>query len=169
MGNATTKLLFEVFLLALWLQSLRTWFVFILDLSSYLSSSCWFGLILVIYIFVFCPLQNSLIAMASCWIFWSKWMWSDPNLSMLLPQLYLSKSYAFYWKLSIVFIEPCQLKLIWQTFMSVFKCAIFITGSSRNSERPPRQSRRAWEHGTTTQELHACHVSFKCELPGAPA
>ena len=32
-----------------------------------------------------------------------------------------------------------------------------------------RQSRRAWEDGTTTQELHACHVSFKCESPGAPA
>ena len=75
--------------------------VFIFDLSS----SCWFRHILVIYIFVFCPLQHSLIAMASCWIFWSKWMWSDPNLSMLLPQLYLSKSYAFYWKLSIVFPE----------------------------------------------------------------
>ena len=60
---------------------------------------------LIIYILVFCPLQHSLIAMSSCWIFWSKWMWSDPNLSMLLPQLYLSKSYAFYWKLSIVFTE----------------------------------------------------------------
>ena len=30
-----------------------------------------------------CPLQHSLIAMSSCWIFWTKWMWSDPNLSML--------------------------------------------------------------------------------------
>ena len=36
-----------------------------------------------IYILVFCPLQHSLIAMSSCWIFWTKWMWSDPNLSML--------------------------------------------------------------------------------------
>ena len=34
-------------------------------------------------ILVFCPLQHSLIAMSSCWIFWTKWMWSDPNLSML--------------------------------------------------------------------------------------
>ena len=38
---------------------------------------------LIIYILVFCPLQHSLIAMSSCWIFWTKWMWSDPNLSML--------------------------------------------------------------------------------------
>ena len=36
-----------------------------------------------IYTLVFCPLQHSLIAMSSCWIFWTKWMWSDPNLSML--------------------------------------------------------------------------------------
>ena len=36
-----------------------------------------------IYILVFCPLQHSLIAMSSCWIFWTKWMWSDPNLSVL--------------------------------------------------------------------------------------
>ena len=36
-----------------------------------------------IHILVFCPLQHSLIAMSSCWIFWTKWMWSDPNLSML--------------------------------------------------------------------------------------
>ena len=36
-----------------------------------------------IYMLVFCPLQHSLIAMSSCWILWTKWMWSDPNLSML--------------------------------------------------------------------------------------
>ena len=36
-----------------------------------------------IYILVFCPLHHSLIAMSSCWIFWTKWMWSDPNFSML--------------------------------------------------------------------------------------
>ena len=36
-----------------------------------------------IYMLVLCPLQHSLIAMSSCWIFWTKWMWSDPNLSML--------------------------------------------------------------------------------------
>ena len=40
-------------------------------------------LIAYIYILVFCPLQHSLIAMSSSWIFWTKWMWSDPNLSML--------------------------------------------------------------------------------------
>ena len=86
----------EYFLLALHLQSLRISFFFFDNMASCLSSIYWFG---------FCPLHHSLIAMTSCWIFWSKWMWSDPNLSMLLPQLYLSKSYAFYWKLSIVFTE----------------------------------------------------------------
>ena len=43
----------------------------------------WFGFELNIYMLVFCPLQHSLIAISSCWIFWTKWMWSDPNLSML--------------------------------------------------------------------------------------
>ena len=81
--------------------------VFIFDLSS----SCWFGLILVIHIFMFYPLHHSLIAMTLCWIFWSKWMWLEPNLSMLLPQLYLSKSYAFYWNLSIVFTEALLAKV----------------------------------------------------------
>ena len=64
----------ECFLLALYLQSLRIWFVFNVNMASCLSSMYWFG---------FCPLQHSLIAMSSCWIFWTKWMWSDPNLSML--------------------------------------------------------------------------------------
>ena len=43
-GNATTKLLFEVFLLALYLLCLRIWFIFNIDLSSCWSSLCWFGL-----------------------------------------------------------------------------------------------------------------------------
>ena len=58
---------------------LHIWFGFNLNMSSWLSSLCW----LYIYILVFCPLQHSFIAMSSCWIFWTKWMWSDPNLSML--------------------------------------------------------------------------------------
>ena len=32
-----------------------------------------------------------------------------------------------------------------------------------------RQSRRAWEHGTTSNVLHVRHVSLRCEPPGAPA
>ena len=31
-----------------------------------------------------------------------------------------------------------------------------------------RQSRRAWEHGTTSHVLHDRHVSFRCESPEAP-
>ena len=65
--------------MALHLLCLHIWFGFNLNMFSWLSSLCW----LYIYILVFCPLQHSLIAMSSCWIFWTKWMWSDPNLSML--------------------------------------------------------------------------------------
>ena len=37
----------ECFLLALHLQTLRIWFVFNIDMTSCLSSQCWFGLILI--------------------------------------------------------------------------------------------------------------------------
>ena len=72
----------SVSLMALLLQRLRIWFVFSFNLSSWFSALWWFDCI-YIYILVFCPLQHSLIAMSSSWIFWTKWMWSDPNLSML--------------------------------------------------------------------------------------
>ena len=42
-GNATTKLLFEVFLLALHLLRLRICFIFNIDLSSLWFSPCWFS------------------------------------------------------------------------------------------------------------------------------
>ena len=73
-------LVWSVSLMALLLQRLRIWFVFCFNLSSWFSVLWWFD---CIHILVFCPLQHSLIAMSSCWIFWTKWMWSDPNLSML--------------------------------------------------------------------------------------
>ena len=96
----------EYFLLALHLQSLRILFVFNVNMASCLSSMYWFG---------FCPLQHSLIAMSSSWIFWTKWMWSDPNLSMLPSQIYLSKSYAFYWNCRMSSLRPCQQKTQRQT------------------------------------------------------
>ena len=73
------KVLFEVF------HSRRyICYVFTFGLAS--ISTClhdYLHCVDYIYILVFCPLQHSLIAMSSCWIFWTKWMWSDPNLSML--------------------------------------------------------------------------------------
>ena len=78
-GNATTKLLFEVFLLALQLQSLRIWFIFIFDLSSWLSSQYCFGLILK---YTYCVLSSTTFTYSYVFMFafsWSKWMWSDPN------------------------------------------------------------------------------------------
>ena len=71
----------SVSLMALLLQRLRIWFVFSFNLSSWFF--CAIVIWLHIYILAFCPLQHSLIAMSSSWIFWTKWMWSDPNLSML--------------------------------------------------------------------------------------
>ena len=65
-----------------------------------------------IYMLVFCPLQHSLIAISSCWIFWTKWMWSDPKLLYAFYlKLYLSKSYAFYWNCRMSSLRPCQQKI----------------------------------------------------------
>ena len=52
-------------------------------LHDYLHYVDYIDIYIYIYILVFYPLQHSLIAMSSCRIFWTKWMWSDPNLSML--------------------------------------------------------------------------------------
>ena len=65
-----------------------------------------------IYILVFCPLQHSLIAMSSCWIFWTKWMWSDPNLSMLYSTQSIHKFFmcVLFETRSKSSLCPCQLK-----------------------------------------------------------
>ena len=121
-----------------------------------------------IYILVFCPLQHSLIAMSSCWIFWTKWMWSDPNLSMLS----ISNS-----------ICPNHMHSI-----ETMKCLLCILVSRRHRDKHQfllndsslllksgeagttiRQTWRAWERGTTLSMLHACDVPLRCEPPGAPA
>ena len=78
-------LVWSVSLMALFLKCLRIWFIFKFQLifMIYFTMLSWLLSHIYIYILVFCPLQHSLIAMSSCWIFWTKWMWSDPNLSML--------------------------------------------------------------------------------------
>ena len=76
--------IWSVLPMALHLLCLHILVVFIFNLSSWLSSLCWFDCLFHTHIYiVFCPLHHSLIAMSSCWIFWTKWMWLDPNLSML--------------------------------------------------------------------------------------
>ena len=77
------NVLFEVFhswryicyVLAFGLSSIS---IYLHDYLHYVDLICF-----LIYILVFYRLQHSLIAMSSCWIFWTKWMWSDPNLTML--------------------------------------------------------------------------------------
>ena len=85
-------LFWTVSLMALHFPCLHIWFGFNLNMSSWLSSLCW----IYIYILVFCPLQHSLIAMSSCWIFWTKWMWLDPNLSMLSISNSISPSHMHF-------------------------------------------------------------------------
>ena len=53
------------------------------SISTYIHDYLHYVDYIYIYMLVFCPLHHSLIAISSCWIFWTKWMWSDPNFSML--------------------------------------------------------------------------------------
>ena len=73
------KVLFEVF--HSWRYICYVFTFGLASISTYLHD--YLHYVGYIYILVFYPLQHSLIAMSSCWIFWTKWMWSDPNLSML--------------------------------------------------------------------------------------
>ena len=77
-GNATTKLsrrFTSSVMIAL--SSHLVCLQHLFDFTVYLRN---FELVFV-YISVFCPLQHSLIAMSSFLnLYWSKWMWSDPNL-----------------------------------------------------------------------------------------
>ena len=116
-------------------------YVFTFCLSS--LSTClhdylhYVGLIvfLYIYILVFCPLQHSLIAMSSCWIFWTKWMWSDPNLSMLS----ISNSICPNHMHSIETVE-CLLCVLVRRYRDKnwiwFKCCILIAWKPEKPERP---------------------------------
>ena len=147
----------ECFLLVLHLQSLHFLFVFNVNMASCLSSMYWFG---------FCPLQHSLIAMANCWIFWTKWMWSDPNLSMLSISNSISPSYAFYWNCRMSSLRSCQQKIQRQP-LSPFSMLI-----------PPHETRRSRNdhltiqacvgRGTNPKIPHNGHVFLRCESPGAP-
>ena len=97
-----------------------------------------------IYILVFCPLQHSLIAMSSCWIFWTKWMWSDPNLSTLSISNSTSPNHMH----SIETVECLHCVLVsWRyrdNHKVRFKCP-FTHIKSREAGTTARQSRRAWD------------------------
>ena len=71
----------ECFLLALNLLSLLIWFIFNIDLSLCWSSLCWFSLT-QIYTYI-CVLSSTAFTYSYVFLFdffWTKWMWSDPNL-----------------------------------------------------------------------------------------
>ena len=77
-------LVWSVSLMALFLQCLRIWFVFNFNLSSWFSSLCWFEYFLIyIYTSVMSSTAFTYSYVFLVESFWTKWMWSDPNLSML--------------------------------------------------------------------------------------
>ena len=167
-GNATTKLLFGVFSVGVTFAmsshlvclQISTW----LHVYLHCIDLVFFG---YIHILAFCPLQHSLIAMSSCWIFWTKWMWSDPKLLYAFYlKLYLSKSYAFYWNCRMSSLRPCQQKIQRQP-LSPFSMLIppHEIWRSRN-DHPTIQA--CVGRGTNPKIPHNGHVFLRCESPGAP-
>ena len=103
-GNATTKILFDVFHLALHLQSLRIWFVFNIVMNSCLSSQCLFGLILVYtYISVLSSTAYTYIYVFSFESFGLSECDRTLTSSMLLPQILSIQIICILLKLSNVF------------------------------------------------------------------
>ena len=67
-----------------------------------------------IHIFVFCPLQHSLIAMSSYLNFWSKWMWSNPNpfCASTSNSIYPNHMHSIE-TCQLSSLNPCQQKTKW--------------------------------------------------------
>ena len=106
----------SVFLMALHLLCLRISFVFNFNLSSWLSSLCWFDCILIYtYISV---LSSTAFTYSYVFSFESfELSECDRTLTSLCFYLkfYLSKSYAFYWNCRMSSLHPCQQKTQRQT------------------------------------------------------
>ena len=87
--------------------------------------------------------------------------------SMLLPQILSIQIICILLKLSIVFseslsAEDTEIKIEYVLMLYPYCLKPGEAGTTT------RRSRHAWEHGTTSNVLHACHVSLRCESPGAP-
>ena len=158
----------EYFLLALHLQSLRIWFVFTFNLSSWLSSLCWFGCILIYtYISV---LSSTSFTYSYDFMFESFDLSEcDRTLtpSMLLPQILSIQIICIQLKPSIVFSESLSAEDKETKIEFVLMLYPYLLKPGEDGTTT-RQSRRAWERGTTSDMLHDGHVSFRCESPGAP-
>ena len=73
--------------------------------------------------------------MSSCWIFWTKWMWSDPNLSMLSISNSISPNHM-HSKLSNVFSASLSAEDTETNIKSAFNANSF-TWNPEKWERPP--------------------------------
>ena len=103
------NLCLEYFLLALHLQSLRIWFFFNIDLTSWLSSQCWFGLTPT-YTYT-CVLSSTAFTYSYVFLFESFDLSEcDRTLtsSMLLPQILSIQIICIILKLRMSSLRPCQ-------------------------------------------------------------
>ena len=111
----------KCFLLALLLQSLRIWFVFNIDMTSCLSSQCWFGLILI-YTYI-CVLSSTTFTYSYVFSFESfELSECDRTLTSLcfLPQTLSIQIICILLKLSIVFSASLSAEDTETTIKSVF-------------------------------------------------
>ena len=87
--------------------------------------------------------------------------------SMLLPQILSIQIICILLKLSIVFSESLLAEDTETKVESVLMPYPYCLKPGE-AGTTTRQSRRAWEHGTTSNVLHVRHMSFRCEPPEAP-
>ena len=87
--------------------------------------------------------------------------------SMLLPQILSIQIICILLKLSNVFSASLSAEDT-ETNINLFSMLNTFYLKPGEVGTTTRQSRRAWEHGTTSDMLHDGHVSFRCESPGAP-
>ena len=74
-------------------------------------------------------------------------------------------SSLWWFSLTQIYTYICVLSSTAFTYSYVF---LFESFDLSECEQTTRQSRHAWEHGTTSNVLHVRHVSLRCERPGAP-
>ena len=168
-GNATTKFFcLKCFLMALQLLCLRIWFGCNFNMSSWLSSLCWFGCILI---YTYIGVLSSTTFTYSYDFMFESFDLSECDrtltTSVLIPQILSIQIICILLKLSIVFSESLSAEDTETKIESVLMLYPYCLKPGEAGSTT-RQSRRAWEHGTTSNVLHECHVSFRCEPPGAP-
>ena len=158
----------SVSLMALFLLCLCIWFVFNINMTPCLSSQCWFGLILI---YTYSSVLSSTAFTYSYVISFESFELSECDRTLIslcsLSQPLSVQIICILLKPSNVFSASLSAEDT-ETYIKSDLNALSFCLKPGEAGTTTRQSRRAWEHGTTSDVLHDSHVSFRCESPGAP-